>query len=174
MEAEPTPKKRGRPPGSRNLAPLTAILTPPSFEAGGEYKHADLETMISKVLSLLDWAIGATRNELMRGYQGKGLSIQVEDIEKLSQLALALTRAVDSLKKSSDLAEELASRMSPEQLLEAAIKKLEGQDLKTLRAAIRRLRQYVEKVGGPQHGRDKVEMGEVTAHGAIIALGEEP
>ena len=69
-------------------------------------------------------------------------------------------RTIDALKKSSDLAEELARRMTPAQLLEAALRKVEGQDLATLTYAIKRLCAYREKLA-PVTFQDRQAMLEV-------------
>ena len=172
MEAE-APKKRGRPPGARNIPTTMPILTPPADRVKGDYKHADPETIISRQLSMLDWAQQALRNEMMSGFQAKGTHIDTKDIERLEKLSNAIVRAVDALKKSSDLSEELAKRLTAEQLLEAAIAKVEAQDIKTLKYAIKRLRAYLETLG-PVRFQDRQEIGEVTATGAIAALEDEP
>jgi hypothetical protein len=169
------PKKRGRPKGSRNVPHLARpILTPPASDVKGDYKHADIDTIVSRQLSMLDWAQQALRNEMMRAYQAKGVSISIDDLEKLDRMSHAIMRGVDALKKSQDLAEEIAKKLSPEQLLDAAIAKIEAQDIKTLKWAIRRLRAYVEKLG-PVSGAARMEMGEVTrpAAEAIASLGDE-
>lgn len=110
---------------------------------------------------MLDWAQQATRNEMLRAYQSKGVTIDLKDIERLESLSNAIVRTIDALKKSSDLADELSKRMTGEQLLEAAIKKIEGQGEKTIKYAIKRLRAYVETLA-PITGGDLVIMGERT------------
>lgn len=85
--------------------------------------------------------------------QRKGEHISSDDISKLAELSNAIVRAVDGLKKYDGLADELQRRLSPKQLLEAAIKKIEGQDIPTLNYAIRRLRAYratLAPVSGPE------------------------
>ncbi len=130
-------RRRGRPPGVKSKTftrPLAASsseqrdrtdgrLTPPSSVALGDYRHADPETIIARQFTMLDWAQQATRNEMQRAMQGKGLHIAVNDIEKLEKLSNAIVRAIDALKKSADLADELSKRLTPEQLMEAALKK---------------------------------------------------
>lgn len=171
----PVKRKRGRPKGSRNKPQTTnpVRLTPPSFDPGADYRYADPETIIARQLSMLDWAQQACRNEMQRAMQGKGLHIDVRDIEKLEKLSNAIVRAVDALKKSADLADELAKRMTPEDLLEAALKKVEGQDAATLRYAIKRLRAYLEKLGPVKHA-DQIAAGDMPfgarATDAISAL----
>ncbi len=164
-------RKRGRPKGSKN-APVLA--RPPSRAAGADYAHADIETIISRQLSLIDWAQQALRNEMMRAYQGKGLSIQSTDLNRLETLSNTIVRTVAGLKASSDLAEEIAKRLSPSQLLEAALQKIEAQDRATIRACIRRLRESFAKLG-PVRGQDEQAMAPQTkrAATAVAALEDE-
>ncbi len=125
---------------------------------------------------MLDWAQQAMRNEMKRAMQGKGTHISYDDISKLEKLSQAIVRAITALKQSDELAKELSSRMSPEELLEAAVKKLEGQDIATLNYAIKRLRAHRERIA-PVGGFDKLQMGEppalATASGAIADLMDE-
>lgn len=124
--------------------------------------------MISRQLALIDWAQQALRNEMRRGLQIEGERISTDDVKKIVELSNSLSRTMEAMKRSSDLAEELSKRMSPEQLLDAAIKKIEGQDLATLRAAIRRLRAHLAKLA-PVSQQDRVAMGE--ARNAVAAIG---
>lgn len=141
--------RRGRPPGSRNKPETTSPLTPPSFEALADYKSADPMTIISRQLAMLDWAQQACRIEMQRGMQKSGVRFDAKDIDKLAGLASAIVKTVDALKKSTDLAEELAKRMTPEQLLEAALAKVEAQDTATIAYAIKRLRAHRERIAPP-------------------------
>lgn len=167
MDTEP--RKRGRPPGVRNKPAVR--LVPPATIVGEDYRHADADAIVSRQLAMLDWAQQAMRNEMKRAMGGKGVNVSLEDIQKLEKLSNAVVRAIDALKKSSDLADELASRLTPEQLLEAAIKKVEGQDLATLNYAIKRLRAHRERLA-PVDGISKIQMGEAagTAIDAIAGL----
>lgn len=177
-ETPPDKPRRGRPPGRRNKPVLAQpILVPPSTKPGLDFADADVDSIVARQLSMVSWAQQALRNEMMRAYQAKGVSISFEDIEKLEKMSNAIVRSVDGLKKASDLAEELATRLSPQQLLDAAMKKIQGQDRATLRRCIRQLRQYLEQLG-PVTNNDKKSLGE-TAAGAIAALAahedkEEP
>jgi hypothetical protein len=122
---------------------------------------------------MLDWAQQAMRNEMKRAMQAKGQWISSDDIAKLEKLSMAIVRAIEALKRSSELADELAARLNAEQLLEAAIRKIEGQDLATLNYAIKRLRAHRERLA-PVGGFDKIQMGEpATATAAIAELAEE-
>lgn len=164
--------RRGRPPGSRNR-PKDDRLVPPSTSPLEDIRPVDPDSLVARQLTLLDWAQQALRNEMKKAMQAKGEWIDGKDIEKLADLSQAIIRTIDALKKSSDLAAELASRMTAEQLLEAAIRKIEGQDLATLNYAIKRLRAHRERLA-PVGGMDKIQMGEVaTATAAIAELADE-
>lgn len=145
----PPKKKVGRPKKIEKLgrAPTLSrtVLQPPSPEPGSDYAHADIDTIVSRQISMLDWAQQAARNEMRRAYQGRGLSIKIEDIERLATLSNAILRTIEALKKSSDLAEELAKRLSPEQLFRAAVDKIKSQDRATLKKVIKELRGYYHR-----------------------------
>ncbi len=179
MDSSDKPR-RGRPPGVRNrpkdehgdsIPPVR--LRPPSSVPLEDYDHADPDTIVSRQLTMLDWAQQAMRNEMKRAFQAKGTHIGIEDITKLEKLSQAIVRSIQALKASDDLAKEMAARMSPEQLLDAALKKIEGQDIATLNYAIKRLRAHRERVA-PIAGMDKIQMGEpaavATASDAIADL----
>ncbi len=173
MDATTEKPRRGRPPGVRNRPALERpILTPPSSKPGADYHHADPETIIARQLSMIDWAQQALRNEMMRAYQAKGVSIQTADLHRLETLSATIVKTVQGLKASSDLALELAKRLTPEELLDAALSKIESQDRATLRAAIKRLRNYMDKLGPVSHG-DRQAMKDETSGEAIASLGEE-
>jgi uncharacterized membrane protein YccC len=148
-EAWEPAKKRGpgRPKGSRNTPPVhqQRIDTSPQ-EAFTDYRRADLDTMVARQLAMLDWAQCAARNELMAGYNEKGVRVADKELERLLTLSNALVRTIEALKKSADLADEIASRLTAEQLLEAAIAKLEGQSPATIRYALRRLNNVLKHV----------------------------
>jgi hypothetical protein len=93
-----------------------------------------------------------------------------KSIVSLEKLSVAIVRAVEALKKSADLAEEFAARLTPEQLLEAAVRKIESQDLATLTYAIKRLRAHRQRLG-PVSGQEARAMADVaTATDAIASL----
>lgn len=173
-----TPKRRGRPPGVRNRPkdengdPIPRLV-PPSSKPLEDYRHVDPDTIVSRQLTMLDWAQQAMRNEMKRAMQSKGEWISTDDITKLEKLSQAIVRGIEALKRCSELTDELASRLSAEQLLEAAIKKVEGQDLATINYAIKRLKAHRERLA-PVGGFDKIQMGEVsTATAAIAGLQDE-
>lgn len=172
MDDETEPKRgRGRPPGSRNKAPDRQV--PPGTTALADYRHADPDSLISRQLGLIDWAQQALRNEMKVGLSAaEGKRVSVSDVGMIEKLSNALVRALDALKKSADVAEEMAARMSPEDLLEAALSKVEGQDLPTLNYAIKRLRAHRDRLA-PITATDRSQLGEVTtpATDAIASLG---
>lgn len=181
MEADSAEKpRRGRPPGARNKprpdptsTPHLARITPPSTNPMLDYKHADPDTILSRQWTMLDWAQQACRNEMQRAMQASGYRIDGKDIEKLERLSNAIVRAIDAMKKSADVADELAKRLTAEQLLEAALKKIEGQDLATIRLIIKRLRNYYETVGqGSAAGISEIQE-RTTGADAVAALDTE-
>jgi len=162
--------RRGRPPGSRNKKDR---LAPPANQAPLEdIRPVDPDTIVARQLTMLDWAQQAMRNEMKKAMQAKGEWISSEDVAKLEKLSHAIIRTIEALKKSSDLASEMASRLTADQLLEAAIRKVESQDIATLNYAIKRLRAHRERLA-PVGGFDKIQMGEVaTATDAIAELAD--
>jgi len=146
-------------------------MTPPSRVPGADYKYSDPDTIVARQLSMLDWAQQAMRNEMQRAMQSKGVSVQLADIVRLEKLSNAIVKAIEALKRSSDLADELSARMTPEQLLEAALKKIEGQDIATVNYAIKRLRAHRERIA-PIDGFDKIALGERSAAQTIAELSK--
>lgn len=166
LEAEEK-KKRGRPPGSRNKG----RLVPRSDEPLADYRHADPDAIINRQFQLLDWAQQALRNEIKSAFGEHGKSISSSDIGKLSDLSNAIVRACDALKKHNDLADELEKRLSGGKLLEAALRKIEGQDLATVRYAIKRLRAYLETMTPDTREHDRGTTSTI-ASSAIASLDD--
>jgi ABC-type phosphate transport system auxiliary subunit len=86
------------------------------------------------------------RLELQRKMDTHDPRVTPDDTKRLMDMSNALVRAVVALQKVSHVAEELSKRLTPEELLEAAIKKIEGQDIKFVEYAIKRLRLVKSKV----------------------------
>lgn len=147
-----TPKKRGRPPGVRNRE------VPPATKVKGDYIAADPDTIIARQLSMLNAVQGMLRNEIQAAVDADEW-VDSRTVQSLEKMSNAIVRAIDALKKSTDLADELASRLTPEQLLDAALKKIEAQDVATLNYAIKRLRAHRERIA-PVDGLSKIQMGE--------------
>src|SRR5688572_18899161 len=102
-ETPPAKRRRGRPPGRRNKPVLAQpILVPPSSSPGLDFADADVDSIVARQLSMVSWAQQALRNEMMRAYQAKGVSISFNDIEKLEKMSNAIVRSVDGLKKASN------------------------------------------------------------------------
>ncbi len=161
-------KRRGRPPGARNKPKVPSPTLPNTA-----YHHADPSTMIARNLALIDRVQIGLQNEWDKAFAkdpGRFFATR-EEVQQLQALANALVRTIEALKKSSDLADELAKRMTPQQLLEAAVRKLEGQDAATIRYFIKRLRASLELLG-PVTERQDVVMG-MTATDAIASLDED-
>lgn len=159
MESD-EPKRRGRPPGSRNKPKEPEQrLAPPSSTVKADYRHVDLSAMVERQAALIDWAQQAVRNEMNRAMGNKGTFIDERDVKKLSELSNALVRCLEAIKKADDLEELIKNRLSGEQLLELALRKIEGQDIATLNYAIKRLRAHRERIA-PVDGLAKMQMGE--------------
>lgn len=144
LDDEPAPpaRKRGRPPGAKNR-PKLEIGLPSLGDALDDYRHADPGAIIARQLTMLSDAQEHLRREMHAAR--KDLGIDYKFIERLEKLSSGILRGIDSLKRYDGLAEELQKRMSPAQLLDAAVRKVEGQDLATLNAVIKRLRFYRSK-----------------------------
>lgn len=191
--AEPK-RGRGRPKGSTNKHKRGESMTgggdrlvPPSASKDDDFAHADPATMLSRQLSLINWQQQALRIKMFGGVKSADQALKdirsggkttfPEDTKELLDLSNALTRTMEGMKKHSDLAAELASRMTAEDLLEAAIKKLEGQSLVALTYAIKRLRAKREALG-PVPGLERHRIGTAEeddrATTAIAALMVEP
>jgi hypothetical protein len=138
MDAETRVKKAGRPKGSKNKR-VAGIGPPNPNRPLADYDHADPETLIARQFSIIDTAQQWLKAEMEAVARGESETVGF-DVRRIHELAQALARTLESLKKSADLADEMAKRLSPQQLLEAAIKKLEAQDLATIEYAIKRLR----------------------------------
>jgi hypothetical protein len=165
---EPPKRKAGRPLGSKNKAALDR-----GNADRADYDYPDPDTLVARQLSMVNWAQVVVRNEFRRAMENRGSTIVLapKDIERLEKLSNTLVRTIDALKKSSDLTEELSKRMSPEQLLDAAIRKIEAQDLKVLNYAIKRLRAHRERIA-PTGGQGPV-VDTATASDAVASLESE-
>lgn len=177
LAAEDPPKRRrGRPPGRKNDATIAAEAAvngqrhaPESTVPFEDYRHADLGSIIERQITMLDWAQQATRNEMKSGMQKDGKRIDLKDVAKLESIAQSIIRTVDALKKYEGVAAEIEKRLTPAQLLEWAIAKIEGQDLATLNAIIKRLRAHRAGLA-PVNGLDKIQMGEPSAKRELTAV----
>jgi len=143
-------------------------VVPPTASKDDDFAHADPGTMLSRQLSLISWQQQALRIKMFGGVKNGeqaladirsgGKMTFPEDTKELLDLSNALTRCMEGMKKHSDLAAELASRMTAEDLLEAALQKIEGQALPTLNYAIKRLRAKREQLA-PVLGLERHAIG---------------
>lgn len=132
-----------------------------------DYHHPDPDAIVSRQLAMLDIAQQTLRVEMTQGLgHGDGSRISLQDITKLERMSSTIVRAVDALKRSGELARTLEANMTPQQALEMALRKVEGQDVATLRYAIRRLKAYLEKLDPKNVAVAQAD----TASAAIAAL----
>lgn len=155
---EGTPKKRrGRPPGTRNgrkLVPLSkvenwdAYKTPPLMD----YRHEDIDALVGRQLSMVGLAQDRIRQEMLGSADAKcEKTITVDDVERLVDLSNALVRSIDALQRATKITAELKSKLTPEQVLNAAIEKIKSQDVATLTLIIQKLAKHRNK--NPKHNK---------------------
>ncbi len=168
----PPKRGRGRPKGSLNKAPpvfVTPMLqgptgpyraVPPGCEPFDDYPSADALTMVSRHYAMIDWAQQALRQELKAGLSShrEGTRVSEDGINKLVSLGKALMAQLDAHKKALAVAEELSKNKTPAELLEIAVKKIEGQDIPTLVEIIKRLRLH-RRALAPLHTSERSRMG---------------
>lgn len=154
--------QRGRPKGSKNRVevPSEALIV----------DRADPQTLIERQFAIADWMQSAFRAEIKRRMEQPNIVLHADDVERFQGLTLALDRAVNTLKRSADLAEELAGRMTGVQLLEAMLTKIEAQEPAFIRYAIKRLQAHLERVV-PRADPNRQRLG--TAVEAMSSLGSE-
>ncbi len=177
---DPPRRGRGRPKGGKNRVVLKQIApgpraVPDGLEPYDDFRHADPMTLASRQYAMFDWAQQVLRQEIKAGLGAEvGRRISRADIQAMMDLSTTLLRAMDAHKRSLALAEELAKQKTPAELLEIAIKKIMAQDLPTLQAIIRRLRDH-RSLLAPITKREAKIMKDVyvTAVSAVTALGEE-
>lgn len=176
--APPIKRGRGRPPGVKNkrqdsMTQGAGRLVPPTASKDDDFAYADPATMLARQLSMISWQQQALRIKMM-GASGRLHGIKPEealmdvrsggrttdpaDTKELLDLSNSLVRAIEAMKKHMDMAKDLAAMMSPEELLEAALAKLEGQSLPTLNYAIKRLRAKREQLA-PVLGLERFAIG---------------
>lgn len=197
-EPAPIKRKRGRPKGSKDKTKRErgeSMLggpreVPPTASRNDDFAHADPMTMLDRQLSMISWQQQALRWKMMGGrsvkdamkegptdFRAGGKYTDPSDTQEILTLSNALARAIEAMKKHSDMATELASRLSGEQLLEAALHKIEGQSLPYLNYAIKRLRAKREALA-PVLGLERADIGKAVedekATDAIASLLDLP
>lgn len=135
-------RKPGRPKGSKTKS---KSLAPPAWRAAAaEIEHSDLQTLVDRQLVLAEIMQGSLREEIRRRLNAKE-SLNLEDVRRFETMTQALHRCFQTLKGSGELAEEMAARMTGQQLLQAAVDKLCAQEPNTVRWAIRVLRAHIDR-----------------------------
>jgi hypothetical protein len=178
-DIQPPPKRgRGRPKGVKNRPKPaqppnvpTPREVPPGLEPFDDYRAPDPLTMVNRHYAMLDWQQQALRQEMKVGLGAKeGVRADQGVGEKLLDVGAALMKAMEAHKRALALAEELSKHKTPQELLEIAIRKIEGQDLPTLEAIIKRLRRKRAELA-PVTRLDGRRMGDnMPATDALAAL----
>lgn len=170
---EDRPKKIGRPPGRRNgnkLIPLGKLskwdnyTTPPKMD----YRHEDIETLVGRQLSMVGLAQDRVRQEMLgttaEGQPGEyAKPITLDDVERLNDLSAALVRSIDALQRATKAAEELRKKLTPEQVLMAAVEKIKAQDVATITEIIKQLTKHRNKDG--RHNKNAAQRTVAAADG---------
>ncbi len=152
-------RKRGRPPGSKNRA--RHIAEGPREKAEGQkpyddYAHADPMAMAARLYSEVDWQLSAIRNQRAKYTEkatgrfdknvAQGEQVDFGAVDDLSKVAGTLEKAMKAHERALVLAEKLAKLKTPAQVLQAAIDRIKGQDLPTLRNIIKELKKYMAAI----------------------------
>lgn len=159
LDDTPVKRKVGRPPGSRNgnkLKPLGKLVKWDSYTVPPkmDYRHEDIETLVGRQLSMVGLAQDRIRDEMLGntadGKQASiAKSITIDDVERLNDLSNALVRSIDALQRATKVAEDLRKKLTPEQVLDAAVEKIKAQDIPTISEIIRILDKHRKK--DPRH-----------------------
>lgn len=166
------PRKRGRPPGSKNKR-VARIGPPNPARPRADYQHADPDTLVARQFSIIDTAQQWLRAEMEAVARGEG-QVNGFDVRRIHELSQSLSRTVEALKRSSDCAEEMAKRLSPEQLLEAAIRKIASQDRPTVEYAIKCLRELRRDMLAPDTEEQSAVSAIETLADLDVSWGENP
>jgi hypothetical protein len=154
-------KKRPPPPPKASLAP------PGWRKPLAEVQHADPRTLVDEQLVIAQWMQDSFKETIRKRLAGsKPQGILLEDVKVFEQMTSCLATAIRTLEKVDAVAEEMSKRLSAEQLLEAALKKIESHEPQTIKWAIKRLRARLE-LAAPQRAPL------VTATDALADLAED-
>lgn len=137
--------RRGRPPGSGARSTEPAREATPAFTVKLNYA-VDPTKIVTRQLTMLGWAQQCIRDEFARRMNSKNPSVEQAEIVQLEKLSNGILRAIEAMRRSEELTEEIANKLSPDQLIEALLKKLERQDAATVKYAIKRLRAHLERI----------------------------
>lgn len=164
-EKFPERKKPGRPKGSKGRVPV-----PIEAIRRANIQHSDPSTLIERQFVIAEWMQAAFREEIRRRMEGPGIVLEADDVKRFEGITVALQRAVNTLKQSSDMADALAERMTADQLLDATLKKIEAQEPAFVRYAIKRLKAHLDLVV-PKADPGRAPLG--TAVDAMASLEDE-
>jgi hypothetical protein len=135
-------RMRGRPKKKKEKLPSIA---PPAWRrAASEIEHSDLQTLVDRQLVLAEWMQSSLREEIRRKMSASDPKLTMDDVRRFETMTQALHRCFQTLKGADDLAEEMQKRMTGQQILEAALKKIEAQEPQTVKWAIKRLKAHME------------------------------
>lgn len=160
--APPEQKRRGRPPGVKNR-----IEVPTEAVKLANIEHTDPITLCERQFVIAEWMQAAFREELRKRMEAPTVTVSMDDVKRFAEITVGLDRAVNTARKALDTAEELANRMTAEQLLEAALKKIQTQEPAFVRYAIKVLRAHLDRVV-PKADPDRTPLG--TAVEAMASL----
>jgi hypothetical protein len=166
-------KKRGRPPGraGRKLAPLSTIEKWSTYQSPPmmDYRHEDIDALVGRQLSMVGLAQDRIREEMLGPSDAKcEKGVTADDVERLVDLSNALVRSIDALQRATKITQELKSKLTPEQVLNAAIEKIKSQDIATLTQIISKLIKHRNK--NPRHNKHAKT---IAAADGIAALEKE-
>jgi hypothetical protein len=159
----PVKRGRGRPKGVRNKRPEERFAVPaaqvaPSVLPYEDYTAPDPMALVGRLYAEVDWGMTALRNMMKTGIgAAKGMNVSYEDTEKLAKVSAALCNALVAHDRAIKLMDKLKEAKTPAELLEIAVKKIEGQDLATMSAIIKRLRDKRKSIA-PMTGADNTRI----------------
>lgn len=141
-------KRRGRPPGKKN----EPSLAPPGWRKPlAEIQHADPRALIDEQLVIAQWMQKSIKETIRLRITGdKAQGILMADVKAFEVMTGCLATAIRSLEKVDAVADEMSRRLSAEQLLEAALKKIESHEPQTIKWAIKRLKARLELAATPR------------------------
>lgn len=154
---EDSPKKRrGRPPGraGRKLAPLSKVEKWDAYQTPimMDYRHEDIDTLVGRQLSMVGLAQDRIRQEMLGPVDALcEKTVTEDDVERLVALSSALVRSIDALQRATKITAELKSKLTPEQVLNAAVEKIKAQDIATMTLIISKLIKHRNK--NPKHNK---------------------
>lgn len=108
-------------------------------------KEADVERLLDDTVRIVEWTLEAKRNEMTSGLSvkggksGTGRSVIPEDIKALGELARMIDTLVAAKERWLKVAKAAAGRLTPAEVLEAAVQRILRLDPGPRLATINRL-----------------------------------